>query len=105
MKTKSKLLLIVLVIIVSLQSFKQGKSSVAEHIPDIPPSFILFEGEIVHRGDKQLYSNWNFNTKRETYPVTPHRLAVRVECKASLMREFITFVWKSGIWNGHGIPL
>jgi hypothetical protein len=36
-----------------------------------PSSFVLFDLEITHRGDRQLYSNWDFQTHRETSPEAP----------------------------------
>jgi hypothetical protein len=36
-----------------------------------PSSFVLFDLEITHRGDRQLYSNWDFQTHRKTTPAAP----------------------------------
>jgi hypothetical protein len=38
---------------------------------DQPSSFVLFDLEITHRGDRQLYSNWDFQTHRKTNPAAP----------------------------------
>jgi hypothetical protein len=36
-----------------------------------PTGFPLFDLEITHRGDRQLYSNWDFQTHRKTNPEAP----------------------------------
>lgn len=41
----------------------------------LPPAsdhgFVLFDLEFVHRGDRQLYRNWNFETRRPANPDAP----------------------------------
>lgn len=36
-----------------------------------PPSFVVFDQVVTHRGDKQLYQNWDFQTDLPTNPKAP----------------------------------